>query len=244
MDRLRVSSIGTYGNRLLAVLGGLVLAVASSAEPSLPDVAEVVKPPSGSGPILVLLTGADGAFNHRHQAQAYAGEGWLVQVVDSNRLMGADPAQKLRQLLTSTAASPEAVGRRSVLVGYSLGGWIVLAYGSRMPDLVASAVVYYPSTFRMGDAKAFLANPPLSVPTIMFAGVKDTYMNCCTIERARALAEAAALPDVRASLRVVEYPEADHGFVLPAYPPVYRPADERDAFLRAVAHLRAARGTP
>ena len=43
-------------------------------------------------------------------------------------------------------------------------------------------------------------------------------------------------------ISLVEYPQADHGFVLPAYPPVYRPVDEADAFARAVGHLRTAAG--
>ena len=75
---------------------------------------------------------------------------------------------------------------------------------------------------------------------VMLAGVKDDYFGCCTIERARALAAAAVLPQVRASLRLVEYPEADHAFVLPDWTLAYRPADEADAFRRAVEHLRAA----
>jgi len=131
-----------------------------------------------------------------------------------------------------------ALRKETTLVGYSLGGWIVLAHGNRMPDLVAAAVAYYPSTMRAGEPKAFLADPPATVPTLMLAGVKDTYMGCCTIERARALAAAAALPGVGASLRLVEYPEADHGFVLPAYPQVYRPDDAADALRQALEHLR------
>ena len=139
--------------------------------------------------------------------------------------------------LVSSQQSPD---KRPALVGYSLGGWIVLAYGSRMPEFVTSAVAYYPSTYRIGgDIKSFVTSPTLSVPTLMLAGGKDTYMNCCTIERAKALAQTASLPDVRASLQLVEYQEANHGFVLPAYPQVYRPEDEKDAFRRAVAHLRA-----
>ena len=226
-----------FSSRVVGVLAGLVLVAAATAQPALPGVSEVAMPPGGSGPVLILLTGADGAPNHRQQAQAFAGEGWQVLVVDSNRLMAGDPVVGLRELLANVAMQ-QSSEKRAALVGYSLGGWIVLAYGSRMPEFVSSAVAYYPSTFRIGDAKSFLASPALSVPTLMLAGVKDTYMNCCSIERARSLAQAASLPEVRASLQLVEYPEADHGFVLPAYPQVFRPEDEKDAFRRAVTHLR------
>lgn len=235
-----------HGWRRLALLGVLAFSAATGAQTAPPGVASVEAPPDGSGPVLVLLTGVDGAPNHRGQAQAFARAGWLVHVVDSNTLMGGDTAASLRGLLQrSLAQSPQQSPQqppRAALVGYSLGGWIVLAFGNRMPDLVSAAVAYYPSTTRAGDPEAFLSRPPVGVPTLMLAGVKDTYMNCCTIERARAIAAAAALPGVGAPISLVEYPQADHGFVLPAYPPVYRPVDEADAFARAVGHLRTAAG--
>ena len=235
------------GRQVLLLLVALGWAWAAAAQPAAPSgVAMVEAPAGGSGPLLVLLSGADGAPNHRLQAQAFAREGWLVYVVDSNGLVAGAPEEGLRGLLqrslasASASSSSPAAGTRAALVGYSLGGWLVLAYGNRMPDLVSAAVAYYPSTFRAGEAKAFLAKPPVAVPTLVLAGVKDSYMNCCTIERARALAAAAALPDVRAPLVLVEYPEADHGFVMQAYPPVYRPADDADALRRSVQHLRSA----
>jgi pimeloyl-ACP methyl ester carboxylesterase len=224
----------------LLLLGALAWAGLAGAQVPPSGVALVEPPAGGTGPLLVMLTGADGAPNHRLQAQAFSREGWLVHVVDSNQLMGGDSSGDLRALLQRSLAQPQVRSARAGLVGYSLGGWLVLAFGNRMPDLVASAVACYPSTFRAGEPKPFLANPPVGVPTLMLVGVKDTYMNCCTIERARAMAAAAALPEVGAPLRLVEYPEADHGFVLPAYRPVYRPADEADAFGRAVEHLRGA----
>ncbi len=225
--------------RLATLLVPLVVAGGASAQGTAAELAQVEMPATRSGPLLVLLTGADGAATHLAQARAFAGAGWVVHVVDSNRLM-SDPQAALQARLRLSLAQPEVRSAKAALVGYSLGGWLVIAYGNRMPEQVSAAVAYYPSTFRAGEPKAFLASPPLTVPTLLLAGVKDTYMNCCTIDRARALAAAAALPDLRVPLRLVEYPQADHGFVLPAYPPVYRPADEADAFGRAVDHLRSA----
>lgn len=232
--------------RMLALLGTLAWTGTVGAQASAPAVELVEQPATGAGPLLVLLTGASGAQSYREQALAFAREGWLVHVVDSNRLLegrsdqGRDDrtAAGLRALLESSLAQPQVRAAKAALVGYSLGGWLVLAYGSRMPDLVDRAVAYFPSTSRAGEPIAFLTSPPLSVPTLMLAGVKDDYFGCCTIERARALATTAALPEVRASLRLVEYPEADHGFVVPAWSQAYRPADEADAFRRAVEHLR------
>lgn len=208
------------------------LAVAQATDP-----AHVELPPSGSGPLLVLFAGADGPLTHLEQAKAFGREGWVVLVFDSNSLHSAPPA-RIRELLQRSIARPEVRSPKASLVGYSLGGWIVLAAGNRVPDLVSGAVAYYPSTSLIDDPKAFLAHPFVGVPTLVLAGVLDTYMNCCTIERARALAAAAALPDVRAPIRLVEYPQADHGFVLPAYRQVYRPDDDADAMRRANEHLR------
>jgi dienelactone hydrolase len=62
-------------------------------------------------------------------------------------------------------------------------------------------------------------------------------MNCCTIERAREIAAAAAAPATRSPIEVVEVPDANHGFALAAYPS-YRPAEAAATFARALEHLR------
>lgn len=226
----------------MAAVALLACGLFARAQPASP-VTLVEPPPGGNGPLLVLLTGVDGVDgvpNHRGQAQAFARVGWLVHVVDGNRPMPDGTATALREVLQRSLSLPELRSKRAALVGCSLGGWIVMAHGNRMPDLVAAAVACYPSTTRAGEPTAFLADPPATVPTLMLAGVKDTYTGCCPIERARALAAAAALPAVRAPLRLVEYAEADHGFVLPAYPQAYRPDDAADALRQALEHPRRA----
>ncbi len=218
---------------LLAAVCLLPAVVAAQA----PEPAHVELPASGSGPLLVLLAGADGPLTHLEQAKAFAKLGWVVLVVDSNGLR-VDAATQIRELLKRSLARPDVRSSKSSLVGYSLGGWHVLSAANRMPQLVSAAVAYYPSTSLIDDPKAFVSNPAVGVPTLVLAGVLDTYMNCCTIERARALATAAALPDVRAPIQLVEYPLADHGFVMRAYPQVYRSEDDADAMRRANEYLR------
>ncbi len=207
------------------------------AQDSSRDPARVELPATGSGPLLVLFTGADGVATHLEQARAFAGEGWVVAIVDGSQAL-QDPASDIRGMLKQALGRPEVRSPKAALVGYSRGGWLVLAYGSRMPELVAAAVAFYPSTSAVFDPNAFLTSPAVPVPTLVLAGVRDNYMDCCLIERARALATAAALPEVGAPLELVEYPEADHGFMLPAYAQVYRPDDAADAFRRAQEHLR------
>jgi dienelactone hydrolase len=94
------------------------------------------------------------------------------------------------------------------VIGFSLGGWAGLTYAARMPDTISAVVTYYPST-------DFITNPgdfasKVKVPTLIFAGVLDTYKDCCVIERARKLAAAGA----GGSISPVEYPDAGHAFAI------------------------------
>ncbi len=232
----RFAAYSSQCARALILAAACVLPAIAEAQST--DPAHVELPASGAGPLLVMLAGADGPRTHLEQARAFGRLGWVVLVFDSNALR-ADAATRIRELLKRSLERAEVRSSKASLVGYSLGGWHVLSAGSRMPDLVSGAVAYYPSTSLIDDPKAFLAKQPVvGVPTLVLAGVLDTYMSCCTIDRARALAAAAALPDVRAPIQLVEYPLADHGFVMRAYPQVYRPDDDADAMRRADEHLR------
>lgn len=229
------------GCTAVAWLGILLFTVAAGpvkAELMVPEPAHVERPAAGAGPQMILLAGADGAPNHLLRAQAFGREGWVV-VVDSNAVM-SDPPALLGELARRALARPEVRSRKAAVVGCSLGGWLVIAQANRMPEHFSAAVAFYPSTFCAGKPRAFLASPPVRVPTLVLAGVKDTYMGCCLIERARAMLEAARQPEIAAPIERVEYPEADHGFVLPAFPRVYRPDDAADALRRAAAYLKAA----
>lgn len=219
----------------LGVLCAVVLAMMPTASAQGSVWSNVESPPSGSGPLLVLLTGADGAPNHLGEAKAFAAEGWVVVVVEGNRLESAAPGS-VSAAIKDALARPDVRSAKASLVGYSIGGWQVIAYGNRLPHLVSAAVAYYPSTWRVGDPRTFWSSEA-TVPTLVLAGVRDTYMNCCTIDRARVLAAAAV--ESKLPVELVEIAEADHGFVLPAYP-VYRPEDAAEARRRAVAHLRRA----
>ena len=78
----------------------------------------------------------------------------------------------------------------------------------------------------------------MNVPTLMFAGVLDTYKDCCVIERARKLAESAGKEGGRrVVLTVVEYPDAGHGFAIKD-PKTWRSNDAADAFRRTLDYLK------
>jgi len=57
-----------------------------------------------------------------------------------------------------------------------------------MPELVSAVVVYYPFTSHITNPDNFVSE--IKVPTLMFAGGRDTHKNCCLIETARKLADA------------------------------------------------------
>ena len=64
-----------------------------------------------------------------------------------------------------------------------------------MPDNIFAVVTYYPSTDFISNLGDFASK--VKVPTLIFAGVLDTYKDCCVIGRARKLAAAGAGGSIR-----------------------------------------------
>jgi dienelactone hydrolase len=104
-----------------------------------------------------------------------------------------------------------------------------------MPELVSAVVVYYPATQHITNPDNFVSK--IKVPTLMFAGGRDTYKNCCLIEMARKLADAAKKSEGKVMLEVFEYPNAEHGFTVKSSK-AWSPTDAADAFRRTLSHLR------
>jgi dienelactone hydrolase len=71
----------------------------------------------------------------------------------------------------------------------------------------------------------------------MFAGGRDTHNNCCLIETARKLANAAKKSEGKVILEVFEYPYAKHGFIIKSTK-AWSQTDTADAFRRTLSHLR------
>lgn len=121
------------------------------------------------------------------------------------------------------------------VIGFSLGGASSLTYATRMQELVSAVIVSYPATYYITNADDFVAK--IKVPTLMFAGGRDSYKNCCLIETARKLASAAKTSGGKVMLEVVEYPDADHGWTIKSLRS-YRGDYTAEGFRRALDLLR------
>ena len=220
--------------RLLSLLLTCV-ALAAHADDAGPPQKEYL-PKAGTGRVVVVISGQTGASNYTSISQDFADAGYYTVLVDGNDLWikGGGGNALLQGVIARAQASPHAVAGKVGVVGFSLGGAAALTYAARMPEHVATVVVMYPLT-------SFIQNPgdfvgKIKVPVLMLAGTADTYKGCCTIEKARALAEAAKTdPDVAPLFVLHEYEGADHGFDMNTSHQRALVSDSRD---RAIAQLR------
>lgn len=224
-------------NRFLVVALALVSVIAN-AQGIAPKSQEFV-PKSGQGRVVVLISGQSGAANYVTVAQQFADAGFNVALVDGNDFWIKDTAaawNMLKGVITSAQAGSHAVPGKVGVVGYSLGGGSAMSYAARMPDLVATVIVSYPLTSFIKDPADFVSK--IKVPVTMYAGTADTYKDCCLIDKARQLAEAAKSV-VPPMLTLHEYNGVGHGFNLPNAARADIAAGQ-DAMARTITQLRQA----
>jgi dienelactone hydrolase len=210
------------------------------------------EPPKGKGRVVVVVSGQTGPGNYAYVAKDFAEQGYYAVLVDGNdfwmtsgagetkgrgtgRIRSSAGEVLLKGVITRSQQSTHALPGKVAVVGFSLGGASTLAYATRMPELVSAVVVYYPATSYITNPDSFVSE--MKVPTLMFAGGRDTYKNCCRIETARKLADAAKKSEGKVMLEVFEYPDAEHGFIIKSSK-AWSPSDAADAFRRTLSHLR------
>jgi dienelactone hydrolase len=191
-------------------------------------------PPQGKGRVVVVLSGADGANDYGAVSAQIAQLGYDTVLFDANTLRTAyqTDGATLKTAIEQAQHMPHALPGKSALVGFSLGGGEALRFGTRLPDLVAGAVLWYPGTFDIKDVPGFVAG--LEVPVLMFAGEIDNNRGCCLIGMARSLGAAAKAAGKPFDL--VTYPNTGHDFVYGGGH--YNPQSYQDAFQRMAARLR------
>lgn len=225
----------------------------ASAAEELPTASYEGMPASGKGPLVVLFSGSDGAGPYVDEAKAYVKQGYVAVLFDTSSFhfknwsaqeTSAESENLVRALIQRSLLKSEVQTSKTVVVGFSLGGGLALKFANRLPDIVSSVVAYYPATRSVGDPKEFLSNPRLTVPTLILAGVTDSFRGCCLIGKARELKAAADLPDVKVPLELHEYPDAGHVFNTFNRLNTYRSEDAEDAFRRSLAHIRKFSSSP
>jgi dienelactone hydrolase len=187
-------------------------------------------PPSGRGPVVILLSGASGPDNYRSYAAEVARLGYYAVLLDGNDFhpkYGKSAAGDLMRIIERAQSSPKALPGKAAVIGFSMGGGGALTHAAGMPDLVSAVVAYYPMTMYVSNMRSFVAD--FKVPILVLAGERDTYKNCCLIESMRAM-EAAA-KEGGAPFELVAYPNAGHAFIW-VNAPQYRAEDSADAWQR------------
>jgi dienelactone hydrolase len=207
----------------VVVAAALVLATAARA-------GEEIAPPLGKGRVVVVVSGQSGPAHYRQVATRIAALGYDVALFDGNPMEGTH-GQGLRAAIAEALQMPHAIPGKVGLVGFSLGGAMVLGFGSGWGDQVAVVAAWYPATSPIRDPDAWAAR--LQVPVVMFAGEADTYKNCCLIDKAHALADAAK--SHTATFELTTYPGIEHDFVVGGSH--YEAQAFSDAFARTQAAL-------
>lgn len=192
---------------------------------------EEISPPSGKGRLVVVVSGQSGPDHYRDVASNIAALGYDVVLFDGNPMEGTH-GQALRAAIVQAQQMPHALPGKIGLVGFSLGGAIVLGFGSGWSDQVAVVAAWYPATSAFKDVPGWASR--LTVPVVMFAGEADTYRDCCLIGKAHEIAEAAKAAN--AQFELTTYPDTDHDFVIGGSH--YNPQSYSDAFTRTEAALK------
>jgi dienelactone hydrolase len=190
-------------------------------------------PPSGSGPVVVVISGNSGTGNYEFVANDVAKLGYSTVLVDGKDILakGLDGGPVLRKIITDAQAASTAKPGKVVVIGFSQGGGAALVYATAMQRSVAGVIVYYPQTHVQATPERLAER--MRVPVLMFAGGRDHYHDCCLIETAHALETAAAA--AKAPFELIVYPDADHGFNHRGRD--FRPQDTADAWKRTQDRL-------
>jgi dienelactone hydrolase len=165
-------------------------------------------PPQGKGRVVVVVSGMSGAAHYETAAREIAALGYDAVLFDGNPMEGSH-GEGVKAAIQQAQQMPHALPGKVALVGFSLGGGLSLYYGTQWSDLVAGVVAWYPATTFIKDVPGFASR--LKVPVLMFAGEKDKYRDCCLVEKAHLLADAAKRSG--AAFELITYPKTDHDFV-------------------------------
>jgi dienelactone hydrolase len=96
-------------------------------------------PPSGRGPIVLVLSGASGPKDVEHHAANVAHLGYYAVLLDGRDFhsqTGKSAEEGLRRVIERAQESPKALPGKVAVIGFSLGGGGALTYAAPMGDIV------------------------------------------------------------------------------------------------------------
>ncbi len=210
-----------------------LVAFAIAAYSCLAAAQEYVTPASGKGPAIILLSGVSGTALYQDYATAVAALGYTAVLVSGRDVAIRDDKSgpNLRRFIAATQADPRVVPGKVGVIGFSLGGGGALLHAAPLHETVAFVVAYYPSVTNLPSIVD--AGRSVSLPTLILAGAKDRYNNCCLVESVNEFVSASKAAE--RPVDVVVYANAEHGFNLKV--PAYRAEDAADAWTRVKTML-------
>jgi carboxymethylenebutenolidase len=144
-------------------------------------------------------------------------------------LMALDPAEGLQKMngavehLKSTAnVDKEKIG----VIGFCMGGFLALNLACHNRDIRAATPFY-------GRIPPDSVLENLTAPVLYFFGEQDHHLPAADVDRLEQFIKRTGR-----SGGVVRYPDADHAFFNDTRKEVYREADAKDAWGKALAFLR------
>jgi dienelactone hydrolase len=176
-------------------------------------------PPSGRGPIVLVLSGASGPKDVEHHAANVAHLGYYAVLLDGRDFhpqTGKSAEEELRRVIERAQGSPKALPGKVAIIGFSRGGGGALTYAAPMGDVVSAIVAYYPVTVYVSNMRDFVGR--FQVPILVMAGEQDGF---CPLDSLQAM-EAAA-QEGQKLFELVIYPRVEHAFAARGTP--YRPED-------------------
>jgi dienelactone hydrolase len=165
-------------------------------------------PPSGRGPVVLVLSGASGPQSVEHQAAKVAHLEYYAVLLDGRDFhpqTGKPAEEELRRVIERAQRSVKALPGKAAVIGFSRGGGGALTYAAPMGDVVSAIVAYYPVTVYVSNMRDFVGQ--FQVPILVMAGDHDGW---CPLDSLRAM-EAAAQAGQK-PFELVLYPRVEHAF--------------------------------
>ena len=172
-------------------------------------------PEKDKGPLVVVLSGSSGPTRYQDLTSSIAKLGYSVLLVDGRDVPpdAGYASSNLKRYISEAQHNTKVKSGNVVVIGLSLGGGGALVNAVQGDNSIVGVIAMYPAIAKV--SRTSTANK-LKVPTLIFAGGKDKFYNCCLVEYAHEYALSAK--NIGKSVDLVVYPNAGHGFNLKSTP--------------------------